>query len=250
METLLCRRVELARASGKLLSEAEPSIQRHLEHCEHCHEMIAMDNAIRDSLRSNRSQLRPSSRRRITNTVLSYGRSKRSAAGSTLAQWMLVAVASSLLVVMVIGIKSMHAVQPTEDVQAVSLNSGEPFAGIATIVAQHMGKPVSTDAYSELDALVYRGRMPVSLVNRLVMKHSGKDEVDLVGYPTNMVMRDASLFVLDKSKVPIDPAFDTALKTSSGLTLGWGPHQVTVSASNSHLFVIVASSDGIMTAGR
>ena len=250
METLLCRRVELARASGHPLSQAETSVQEHIVDCEHCHAVIALDEAIVSSLQNRTPRLRASTRRRITNTILNHANTPQPKSGSNVAQWMLVAVSFSLLIVMVIGINSMNSIQSPVPPESVAVEQGEPFSGIATIVAQHMGTPVSAANSHDVDAVVYRGRMPVSLVNTLVMKHNGEGEIDLSGYPTNMVMRDASLFVLDKNKVSMDPGFETALKSSSGLTLGWGPHQVTVSASNKHLFVIVASSDGIMTAGR
>ncbi|MFT7622029.1 MAG: putative anti-sigma-YlaC factor YlaD, partial [Myxococcota bacterium] len=67
METLLCRRVELARAG-------EPNglqfvLQEHVTSCLHCRDEIAVDHAIRTSLRSEELLLPPVTRRRIEQLV-------------------------------------------------------------------------------------------------------------------------------------------------------------------------------------
>ena len=49
METLLCRRFELARASGTPLEEQSAPIREHMASCEDCLETMRLDQAIAET---------------------------------------------------------------------------------------------------------------------------------------------------------------------------------------------------------
>lgn len=259
MKTLLCRRFELALFSGALLSQADPAIRDHAEACERCAELCETDREIASILLERGEPLPSVARQRIETLIATEARdeARRSRRPIPLA-W---ATAAAILLVSTAGAWTYAQSQSAgamanETGQSAHLASsetghvdGEPISGLSDLIALHTATPntqVSTDddqrAVPTLGrrsalpkgALLYHSKLPSTIGASL-----GAHEQSAVIYTD--VRDEATLFVLDRERIALDPVIDEILTADGSITLSWDGHQVTLAPREGQLFVVVST---------
>ena len=252
METLLCRRVDLALASGEPLEGADPVVQHHVAECERCQETLRMDLAIAGTLRGSAAPLPQKARRRIE--ALVHLKAREEAGGSRPDYLAAVAGLAALLMV-VLGLGQSASLPTTEHAEAPraevaqppepALVSGEHLTGLGELVARHRGGD-QTGPSLPAEALLYQSRLPRSLAEQLLLAGSdGLDRASWDGLPVALSVEEATLFVLARSRVRLDPIISEVLDEVGTLTLPFGPHQVTFASRDGSLFVIITTPAGL-----
>ncbi len=256
METLLCRRADLALSSGKSVDEADPVAQRHIDSCRRCQRMVAMDASIVAALIRSPPPLPSNTRREIEVLVHLRARDERRAQVPDLRAAVAAFAAVAVLIFGILmpprvsvapGAKSA-AVVAAEPQSNPPLSAGEHLSGLGELVARHRGG-ARTGSALPAGALRYETKLPQSLADQLLIPAQGLSRASWDGLPPTEV-DEATLFVLDKSRVMIEPALHELLDIGETLQLHYGPHQVTLSIRGGTLFVIIASPVGLEVIAR
>ena len=254
METLLCRRFDLARSSGLPIDCADPTVLGHLDACERCQHTYAMDQRIEEVLTGAVEPLPDGARRRVLALVSVKAREDWSPRRLPRAVAVAAAVAAcvALLVAFYPGDSTPAAAPspaasqpppagPTQAAVPGACAEGEPISGLAAMVARHVSGQLN-DVPSV--AVLYEGKLPHVLANQLLTQATVAT-VAWDGLPAASEVDEATLFVLDRAAVFIEPAINEVLEEYGTLTLPWGPHQVTIARRDTRLFLIVASPAGL-----
>lgn len=251
METLLCRRADLALSSGKAAGDADPVVQHHLDSCERCQRTMAMDRSIASALAGSSPPLPPDARRNITGLVHLRAREERSEWAPDL---LAAGAAVAATAVVIFGLWRPQAPPTTQEPppvaeaapsveEAPTLEAGEHLSGLGELVARHRGGDRSGSPLPA-GALSYQAKLPRSLADQLLMPGNGLNQASWDGVPATEV-DEATLFVLNHQRVVIEPALRELLDLGETLLLHYGPHQVTLSIRDGKLFVIIASPVGL-----
>ena len=247
MDTLLCRRFELARCSGIALGDADVAIADHLGSCDRCQDAMALDRMAEEVLTRQSQPMPGSARRRVEALIAIKAREEAPWSDPGLMAGFAAAMATAALVALVVvRVAAPRAavaepsyaqvvVPPDDPVSVVTLEQ-EPIVGLSRLVSHHTsGALVSPDA-----AVIHQSKLPFALANQLVSASESAHTATYDGMPTAQSVHDATLFVLDRAMVLVDPALEEVLEEIGALTLPEGPHQVTLAVRGDRLFVIVA----------
>ena len=242
METLLCRRLELAHASGVDLVEGDPAVREHVAGCADCQEVLRTDTLIAEALLAGRQEaaLPDRVRARIEAQIHARG-TLHVGAPLWLAAAAVLAVALAPVVLDGRGTSGSAAPTPVQ-VRRAALEPGEPLSGIAQLVARHAGDPdPAPGSPLPAGAVLVSERLPEALAAQLLQS----PDVSPVGWeglpPFPGDQEDATLYVLDRERVSVDGALADVLSESGVVSVPYGPHQVTLAQRNGRLFVIVVS---------
>ncbi len=247
METLLCRRFDLARSASRSLDNADPVVRHHLDDCERCQDVYETEQAIADALLRTHAPLPAESRRRIEALIaVQSGRVNPSPSGSWLVA-LAMAAAAVLCAAMLpaaeatINVPPAPAPAPTAQAPTPHRAQGEAISGLAHLVDRHRNTAPSDVPAA---ALVYETKLPHSLANQLLSQPESRT-ANWDGLPAATQIDDATLFVLDRSRVVIDPVLEEVLNDAGSITLQHGLHQLAIADRDDRLFVIIANPAGV-----
>lgn len=236
METLLCRRFELALSSGRLV---EPALQQHGESCHRCREMAEAHEDITNVLTAPAPALPPDARRRISALVSSEARAEDRLTRRRPAPWAW-ATAATIILVSTAGAWTWARSQgPTEGAStavAPAISNGEPISGLSDLVALHKGVAGPPLGTLPEGALVYHSRVPDALRSSL----TGREE-SAVSYASAEAGEASTLFVLQRDRIALDPVIDDILTADGSITLSWEGFQVTLVPREDQLFVVLSN---------
>lgn len=254
METLLCRRFELARAGGDTLETVDAALKEHVVNCESCHNDYMLEQRIAAALSMDHAHLPDGTRRRIEAIVsLKAGEVRAPSLSTVLA--VAVAIAATVTIALLLP-DVLHATTapeagpeiaelgPSVAITSPVSTIDEPFRGMALLIKRHNAGPSAPDVPPV--GLLYEAKLPYALASQLL---SSQDAVmtSWDGMPPAQEVNDATLFVLDRRRIVMDPVIGEVLAEAGTLTLPQGPHQITLAGRDQRLFVIVADPAGVET---
>ncbi|MFT5431830.1 MAG: hypothetical protein ACI9OJ_002528 [Myxococcota bacterium] len=243
METLLCRRFELALASGRPLEEADPQVLAHPKTCSRCRLAVVADDDIAGALRRGTPELSDRAHRRIGALVSAEARADQDAQSRPpipLA-WLTAAV---ILLVSVAGAWTYASSQRTDVersplAQAVPQANGEPMSGLTEMIQLHTGAEGPSESLLPEGALLYRSKVPIALQASL----SQHDQSAVNYAPSSAHNEEATLFVLSRTHIALDPVIDEIITADGSINLSWNGHQVTLAPQGDQLFVVISTPE-------
>ena len=242
METLLCRRFDLARASGATLDGLDPVVRHHLEACGYCQEAMRLDQAVHTALNAGRAAvaLPVAARRRIEALVSVKSREDRPAVRLPVLGAAGGAVALAIVLTAFLRPWSADSATPAGDPPPVIV-AGEPLTGLGELVARHHGIHERRSILTP-GAVLLEEKLPPSLAGRIASEPGTFRAAAYDGKPSTAEGPDATLFVLDAGRVVLDPVIRDVLAEHGTLTLPHGADRVTLASRGGRVFVVVTAA--------